>query len=100
MARKIPGTVDTAFVSVKVQPRASRNAVLRRPDGSIKVYLTAPAVEGAANKALLILMADRLALPRRSIEIAAGENNRNKRLRVVGVDQERLNRRLAGISEE
>ena len=86
------------MLSVRVQPRASRNAVLLRPDGSLKVYLTAPAVEGAANQALIETLAERLGLPRHRFEIASGKTSRDKRLRITGLDRAALQLRLQQVS--
>ena len=93
-----PLSEPSVVLSVRVQPRASRNAVLLRPDGSLKVYLTAPAVEGAANRALIETLAERLRLPRHRFEIASGKTSRDKRLRIMGLDRAALQLRLQEVS--
>jgi uncharacterized protein (TIGR00251 family) len=65
-------------VDVHVQPRASRNAVIGMKDGALRVALTAPPVDGAANEALIALLADAWGLKRRQIRITHGETSRRK----------------------
>src|SRR5690349_7940519 len=69
-------------VSVRVHPGASREGIVLLPDGSLDVRLRARAVEGQANTALVELLADRLRLRRREVEIVGGERSRQKRVRI------------------
>jgi uncharacterized protein (TIGR00251 family) len=78
--------------AVRVQPRSSRNAVEGLLGDALKVRLTAPPVEGAANDALVALLADELGVPRRSIRIVSGETGRNKLVEVDGVAAEAVER--------
>lgn len=73
------------LLRVRVQPKASRNALTVEPDGRIRVALTAPPVEGAANKALVRFVADRLGVSKSSVSISAGERSRDKTVKIVGV---------------
>jgi len=75
---------------VRVAPRASRNAIAGVHEGALKVSLTAPPVEGAANEALRKLFAKALGVPKSNIEIIRGERARNKVLRIRGVSREAL----------
>jgi uncharacterized protein (TIGR00251 family) len=70
---------------VKVAPRASRNAIAGVHDGALKVSLTAPPVEGEANQALCALLAKKLKVAKRAIEIVQGQTARLKTVRVSGV---------------
>lgn len=70
---------------VRVAPRASRNRVVGVQDGALKVALTAPPVDGAANEALKKLLAKSLGVSKSSVEIIRGERGRIKKLRVHGV---------------
>jgi uncharacterized protein len=70
---------------VRVQPRASRDAIEGEHDGALKVRLTAPPVEGRANDSLRRLLAAHLNVPVSAVRIVAGENNRNKRVSIAGV---------------
>jgi uncharacterized protein (TIGR00251 family) len=83
----IPGGVS---VRIYVAPRASANRIVGTHNGSLKVALTAPPVDGAANKALVEFMAKELGVPRRAVTIVSGTSSRNKTLRVIGVTVERV----------
>jgi len=78
--------------SVRVQPRASRSEVAGVHGDALKVRLTAPPVDGAANAALIELLADLLAVSRSAVRIVAGEHARAKVVEVVGVDAECVRR--------
>ncbi len=82
---RIKDTDKGATFSVRVQPRAKRNAVMGEMGDALKLALTAPPVEGKANDACIAFLADLLDVPRSSITIAAGETSRNKLIRVSGL---------------
>ena len=83
-------TAEGASFLVRVAPRASRTAIVGvmgdGEDAAVKIALQAPPVEGRANAALVEFLAELLGVPRSSIEIAAGENARMKRIAVRGRD--------------
>lgn len=81
---------DSVTFEVRVSPRASRNAIIGVHEGALKVALTAPPVEGAANEALRKLIGKTLGVPKSSVDIIRGERGRNKVLRVRGVDVDGL----------
>lgn len=83
------------MLSVRVTPRASRDAIAAGEQW-LAVRLRAPPVDGAANAALIVFLADRLAVPKRAISIVSGESARLKRVRVAG-DPERLASLLATL---
>lgn len=68
-------------------PRASRERILGLHDRALKVALTAAPVEGAANEALVRLLAKALGVPRGAVRIVRGELSRNKHVEVTGVDE-------------
>jgi uncharacterized protein len=68
---------------VRVQPRASRTVVGGAHGGALRVRLSAPPVDGAANDALVDALAESLGVPRRAVRIVAGATSRGK---VVEVD--------------
>lgn len=74
--------------SVRVQPRAARSGVAGSYGGSLKVRLTAPPVDGAANAALVELLAERLGVPKRDVSIVGGAASRSKVVEVRGVKAE------------
>ena len=71
--------------TVRVQPRASRNEVCGVHGDALKVRLSAPPVDGAANDALVDLLARSLGVARRAVRIVAGANSRSKVVDVDGV---------------
>jgi len=75
---------------VRVAPRASRNRVMGVQDGALKVALTAPPVDGAANEALTKLIAKALGVTKSDVEILRGDRARIKVLRVRGVRAEEV----------
>ena len=73
-------------INVLVQPRASRNEVLGIDEaGRVRVRVTAPPVEGAANKSLIELLARHFGVPRRNITIVSGSKGRRKKVKVAGL---------------
>lgn len=67
---------------IHVQPGAARSEVAGRHGDALKLRIAAPAVEGAANAALIEYLAKRLKLARREVTIAQGEKSRRKIVRV------------------
>jgi len=72
-------------LSVRVLPRSSRDEIVGTQDGIYKIKLTAPAVEGKANKSLVSFLAKRLGLPKTKIQIISGERSRTKTIRIHGL---------------
>jgi uncharacterized protein (TIGR00251 family) len=69
---------------VRVTPRARQNKVQRQPDGSLKVYVTAPPEDGRANEAVVETITEWLGVKRRQVTIVSGATSRNKVVRVAG----------------
>jgi hypothetical protein len=67
-------------LSVRVQPKASKNSIAGVYGETLKITLTAPPVDGAANKACIAFLAKKLGLAKSAIEILSGQASRNKRL--------------------
>ncbi|MHB1006951.1 MAG: DUF167 domain-containing protein [Chloroflexota bacterium] len=76
-----------ARLSIRLQPRASANEVVGWEGDAIKVRLTAPPVEGKANKALVEFLAERLGLSKSAVAVITGHGARNKIVEVTGVDE-------------
>ena len=66
-------------------------------DGVLRARVAAPPVEGAANQALLRLIADELGVPRRDVRLVAGAGGRTKVVAVDGVDAARVLERWPGL---
>jgi uncharacterized protein len=90
----IRDTPHGATFAIRVQPRASRNAVVGEMGDALKIALTAPPVDGKANEACVEFVSKLLKVPRSSVTIAAGETSRNKVIRVAGLKAEEVRRRL------
>ncbi len=76
-------------IAVRVILRSRRN-VLEWEHGKMKAHLTAPPVEGAANKALIALLAERLDVPKRTITIVCGTKGRQKIVDIAGLTPDDL----------
>lgn len=87
-------TTSGITFSVRVQPRAKRNAILGELGGGLKIALTAPPVDGRANEACIDFLADLLDVPRSSIVIVSGHSSRSKVIRVTGLSSTTLRKRL------
>lgn len=72
--------------SVRVQPRSSRTGVEGVHGDALKVRVNAPPVDGAANEAVVEVLAEALGVPRRAVRIVAGDSSRTKVVEVAGVD--------------
>lgn len=83
------------LISVQVIPRSNKNGI-EWNQGKLKVRLTAPPVNGAANEALIALLAEQLGLPRRHISIVRGATGRQKTMEIVGVTPEDVQQKLKG----
>lgn len=90
----ISGTPSGATFSVRLHPRARKNAITGTLGDALKISLTAPPLEGRANQACIEFLADLLKLPRSSITIAAGQASRNKLIRISGVSAAEVEARL------
>jgi hypothetical protein len=80
--------------AVRVAPRSSRNQIVGIEGGALKIKLTAPPVEGAANTALIEFVAEWLGVRRSAVSIASGDKARNKLVRVSGVTREQIVKQL------
>jgi uncharacterized protein (TIGR00251 family) len=87
-------TCPASKISVLVKPRASRDSIEGWKEGSLIVRLGAPPVEGAANKALIKLLADKVRVAKGKVRIVSGEKGRNKVVEFEGVALEELKERL------
>ena len=89
-------------LDIRVQPRASRNAVeidadrsdVKPSDMKITVRVTAAPESGKANDAVVALLAKRLGVPKRSIQIVRGHRSREKRISIDGISSKESLHRL------
>jgi uncharacterized protein (TIGR00251 family) len=74
-------------VGVRVQPRSSKKGIDRVEGGVLRVRLTAPPAEGAANAQLIEVLSDALGVGKGSIRIIKGRSSRNKVVEIEGVEE-------------
>jgi uncharacterized protein (TIGR00251 family) len=85
-----------ASITVRVIPRAKRNEMVGwLDDGTLKVRLTAPPVDGKANQALIKFMSETFDIQKADVEIRTGSTSRNKLLRLMGITKEGLRKKIA-----
>ncbi len=85
--------------AVRVIPGASKNEVAGIQDGALKIKLTAPPVEGKANRACIDFLAGLIGLRRSAVAITSGEKSRKKTVSVDGIGRRELEARLKDILE-
>lgn len=84
-----------AALAIRVLPRASRNEIAEiRSDGTIRIRLTAPPVDGKANAALIQFLSEVLDIPRSRIEIVAGATGRDKLVSILDLDPDTASERI------
>jgi len=88
-------TEGGVVLTLHIQPRASKNEICGVQGNALKIRLTSPPVEGAANKLCREFLADLFDVPKSAVEIISGETSRHKRVRIASTDPEKL-RRLVG----
>src|SRR5437762_3803253 len=76
---------DGLWLAVKVQPRASSNEICEPLGDELRVKVTAPPVDSAANEAVLRLLAERLDCARNQVELVRGHSFRHKVIKVRGL---------------
>ena len=85
---------EAVAFGVRVVPRASRNKIAGIQDGAVRIRLTAPPVEGAANEVLVAFLSSVLRVAKRDIELVSGQTSRNKVVSVSGLSPEEIEARL------
>ena len=80
----------TVAFDVRVVPRASKSEIVGEHDGPLKVRITAPPVEGAANAELIRLLAKSFGVPRSNVSIVGGESSKKKRIKIENLSQLRF----------
>ena len=73
---------DDLLLSVRVQPKASRDEIIGPHENALKIRITAPPVDGKANTHLIKFLAKTFGVPKSRVEIVSGESGRLKRLRI------------------
>ena len=74
-----------AVLTLRIVPRAHKNAIQGELGDALKIRLCAPPVDGAANAALVEFLSDAFSLPRARVQLLAGATSRNKRVLLAGL---------------
>ena len=85
-------------LTLRVAPGARRGGVVGRRGGVWKVRVAAPPEDGRANDALVRLLADTLAVPRRDVAIVSGHGSRDKIVALAGIAPDEIERRLSSAT--
>ena len=85
----------TVVFAVKVVPRASRSEIAGELDSAMKVRISSPPVDGAANAELIKLFAKTLCVPKSSIEIVSGLTSKLKQIRITGITADEVRDAIA-----
>jgi hypothetical protein len=89
-------TSQGVVLHLHIQPRASRDRVVGLHGEALKIALTAPPVEGAANAALFTFLATLLQVPRTSVSLVSGEKSREKRVLVRTIRPAQIIKQIEG----
>jgi uncharacterized protein len=85
---------DGVLLSVKLQPRASANEIGETLGNELRIKVTAPPVDAAANEALVKLLAQQLDCPRNRVELVRGHTSRHKTVKLYGLSPEEVVKKL------
>jgi uncharacterized protein len=91
---------STTRLRLTVAPGAARPGVVGRHGDGWKLRVAAPADRGRANEAVLALLADTLAVPRRDVTLVSGASSRYKIVELAGLEPDEIERRLAAAGGE
>ena len=89
---------DGAIIfGVRVVPRASKIEIVGEHDGNLKVRISSPPVDGAANAELISLLAKTFRVAKSAVEIVSGQSSKTKQIRISGVTAEQLRNIVGGL---
>ena len=99
-AHPLPGFLtvqpDGVTLAVKVTPRAPHNEIGEASGTELRVKVTAPPVDAAANEALIRLLAEKMDCPRSAVRIVRGQTSRHKIVKLHGVSAATVMAKLSG----
>lgn len=91
--------MEKALLKIRVNPRSSRNQVTGWRDDVLQIKLTAPPVEGAANKAVLEFLAEQLSIKKSQIALVSGATSREKTVEITGLSNSEIRRRIGETAD-
>lgn len=86
---------DGVWLAIRLQPRAFANEIGEPIGDELRIKVTAPPVDSAANEALIKLLAGKLNCTRSWVELVRGHTSRHKLVRVRGLTAEKVSRKLS-----
>jgi uncharacterized protein (TIGR00251 family) len=92
MAAFLKSQADGVLLTIRLQPRASRNQIGPPAGDHLRIKVTAPPVDSAANEALIRLLAEHFDLSRSQIELVRGHAARNKVVKIYGIPNDLIAR--------
>ncbi|MGI6065342.1 MAG: DUF167 domain-containing protein [Bacillota bacterium] len=90
----VKDTGDGVIFKIKVQPRAAKNELTGLIGDALKLRITAPPVDGAANEAVIRYFADIFRVPKKGVTVVSGLTSRQKTIKVIGITPEEVKRKL------
>lgn len=91
----IAATADGVRLTLKVQPRASGNSVGPVQNDELRIRVTAPPVDSAANEAVIKLLAKQLGVSKSALALVQGQTSRRKVIEIKGLSADQARRILA-----
>jgi len=91
---QIRQTPDGLVIQLHIQPRAKRSEISGVFNGALKVKITAPPVDDAANRAIIEFMSSRLGISKSKLSILSGSRSRDKILQIKSLSREDFQKRL------
>ncbi len=88
------------LLRLHVQPRAAQNQIAGLQGEALKLRLSAPPVDGKANKAVLAFLAELFSLPKSALSLKSGQQSRQKTVLVTGASEAAIRERLAAYLQE
>jgi hypothetical protein len=88
---------NSVSLDLYIQPKAAKNSVCGLHGDELKLAITAPPVDGKANKAVIAFLAELFGVAKSSVSITSGQQSRHKRCRVQGVTLQEASRVVNGF---
>ena len=82
------------IIHVRLQPRASRSRIIGLIDDALKIAVTAPPVEGEANRQCLKILSKKLDVPFSNLKLISGATGRKKKIEILNISKEEAAKRL------
>ena len=89
--------MESACLTLRVTPKSSLDAVVGWQGDALKIKVRAAPENGRANAAVVEVLAGALGLPKFAITIKSGQTSRNKRVRILGLAQVEVKKRLDAV---